>query len=62
MLSFTVLILFCHSVLTGSARYDYTHELLPSLSTFYSHNFGEVEVGRERRISVIFRDSKGPNN
>jgi len=53
-------------VLSGMSRYSYTHELLPSGSTF---NFvkrndeqsqhddeGRVDVVRGRRLSIIFRD------
>jgi alkylated DNA repair protein alkB family protein 7 len=40
-------------VLEGYSRYRYTHELLPSGSTF-----GDKVVHRENRLSIIFRDSK----
>lgn len=40
-------------VLSGIARYGYTHELLPSNATFS----GE-QVYRNRRLSIIFRDAK----
>jgi alkylated DNA repair protein alkB family protein 7 len=47
-------------ILRGIARYGYSHELLPSASTFQYQNGVEKEcvVTRERRISVIFRDGK----
>lgn len=52
-------------VLSGVARYRYTHELLSSGTVFLgSSSSGEAEettrvvVERERRISVIFRDAK----
>lgn len=40
-------------VLSGMARYRYTHELLSSHATFQGHT-----VDRDRRISIIFRDAK----
>ena len=40
-------------LLSGMARYSYTHELLPSHATFKGHT-----VNRDRRISIIFRDAK----
>lgn len=47
--------------LTGRSRYKYTHELLPSGSTFVSSSTGEsIVVPRDtNRWSIIFRDSKG---
>ena len=53
-------------VLSGMSRYDYTHELLPSRTTFefvddtQSNTLvGEsVDVVRGRRLSIIFRDRK----
>lgn len=41
-------------VLSGTARYRYTHELLPAGSSFR----GELPVCRSRRMSIIFRDAK----
>ena len=40
-------------VLTGASRYEYTHELLPPISSIFRGS----EVPRERRLSVIFRDA-----
>lgn len=40
-------------VLTGVARYKYTHELLPSEAAFKNQ-----VIGRDHRLSVIFRDAK----
>jgi len=53
-------------VLTGMSRYSYTHELLPTGSTFELSRSGgegddddtEIEVIRGRRLSIIFRDAK----
>ena len=47
-------------VLSGVGRYKYTHELLPTGSTFTINTKEEqsIEVHRERRISIIFRDVK----
>lgn len=45
-------------VLTGVSRYEYAHELLPSGSVFESNDGTKVEVERENRISIIFRDAK----
>ena len=44
-------------VLSGVARYKYTHELLPTGCRF---NFEgeELIVHRDRRVSVVFRDAK----
>ena len=54
-------------VLSGMSRYSYTHELLPSNSTFEydgpmdSSNIGikgkSVNVIRGRRLSIVFRDA-----
>lgn len=41
-------------VLTGMSRYGFSHELLPSGSIFR----GTTPIQRDRRISVIFRDTK----
>lgn len=57
-------------VLSDRSRYSYTHELLPTGSTFeLSRSGGEgdyydiIEVIRGRRLSIIFRDAKkGKNN
>jgi len=56
-------------ILRGMARYRYSHELLPDLSTFNfitSNTSGEencetIVVKRDRRLSVIFRDAKTRN-
>ncbi|KAI2497846.1 dioxygenase [Fragilaria crotonensis] len=45
-------------VLTGVSRYEYAHELLPSGSVFESVDGTTVEVERQNRISIIFRDAK----
>jgi alkylated DNA repair protein alkB family protein 7 len=45
-------------VLTGVSRYEYAHELLPSGSIFESLDGMNVEIEREHRVSVIFRDAK----
>uniref|UniRef100_A0A7S4SMI8 Alpha-ketoglutarate-dependent dioxygenase AlkB-like domain-containing protein n=1 Tax=Ditylum brightwellii TaxID=49249 RepID=A0A7S4SMI8_9STRA len=48
-------------VLSGVARYEYTHELLPSGSIFTKlggMEEEEIQVERDRRLSVIFRDAK----
>jgi alkylated DNA repair protein alkB family protein 7 len=45
-------------VLSGMSRYEYTHELLPSGSIFRAPNGEEIQVDRDRRFSVIFRDAK----
>ena len=46
-------------ILRGMARYDYSHELLPSGSIFHNEILGTSHtVRRGRRISVIFRDAK----
>ena len=56
--------------LTGVGRYRYSHELLPSGSTFLLHESRsmddsgehttatEITVDRDHRLSVIFRDAK----
>ena len=57
-------------ILSAMSRYSYTHELLPTGSTFeLSRSGGEgdyydiIEVIRGRRLSIIFRDAKkGKNN
>jgi len=41
-------------VLSGAARYRYTHELLPSNAPFKDRG----EVVRDHRLSIIFRDEK----
>jgi alkylated DNA repair protein alkB family protein 7 len=41
-------------VLSGMSRYEYTHELLPSGSRFQDKS----PVQRDRRLSIIFRDTK----
>jgi alkylated DNA repair protein alkB homolog 7 len=41
-------------VLSGMSRYRYSHELLPSGSRFQN----TVPIPRDRRLSVIFRDTK----
>lgn len=53
-------------VLTGMSRYEYTHELLPSKTTFEfldahcGEDLGQkcIDVIRGRRLSIIFRDQK----
>ena len=54
-------------VLTGTSRYQYTHELLPSGATFDlngndddcdEQERGTIVVERGQRLSVIFRDAK----
>jgi len=52
-------------VLSGVARYKYTHEILACGSTFQSQKKNDKEarpekinVTREQRLSVIFRDEK----
>lgn len=49
-------------VLSGISRYRYTHELLPCGSKFATRDgtgdAKSIEVSRDRRISVIFRDAK----
>ncbi|KAL9181178.1 hypothetical protein ACHAXT_009983 [Thalassiosira profunda] len=44
-------------VLSGMSRYTYTHELLPSGSSFQFSDGDSIEVTRGRRLSVIFRDA-----
>jgi len=53
-------------ILTGVSRYRYTHALLPS-GPFFANNNEEdlkrsesfnIQVDREDRISVVFRDAK----
>lgn len=41
-------------VMAGSIRYDYTHEILPTGSSFA----GGAPLTRARRLSIIFRDTK----
>jgi alkylated DNA repair protein alkB family protein 7 len=44
-------------VLSGMSRFSYTHELLPSGSTFEFMSLDEsISVDRGRRVSIIFRD------
>jgi alkylated DNA repair protein alkB homolog 7 len=46
-------------VLTGTCRYEYTHELLPCGSRFTRVDDGtEHRIQREQRVSIIFRDAK----
>lgn len=47
-------------VLTGKCRYNYSHELRPDSSSFISafKEEKEIVVRRNRRLSVIFRDTK----
>ena len=51
-------------VLRGMARFQYSHELLPCGSIFELRGFNsedaeqKIEVKRDHRISVIFRDAK----
>jgi alkylated DNA repair protein alkB family protein 7 len=46
-------------VLTGVARYRYSHHLLEDQSTFTSSPDGETTtVARDHRLSIIFRDAK----
>lgn len=45
-------------VLTGVARYRYSHELLVSGATFQQGAGQSFIVDRDHRLSVIFRDSK----
>ena len=50
-------------VLSGGARYNYSHELLPTGSKFHLMDIDDeeikiVEVERDRRLSIIFRDTK----
>jgi len=46
-------------VLSGVGRYKYTHELLPSGASFSSKESPDsVEVVRDQRYSIIFRDAK----
>jgi alkylated DNA repair protein alkB homolog 7 len=45
-------------VLSGVSRYSFTHELLPSGSSFR----GTTPVHRDRRFSIIFRDAKDPRS
>ena len=56
---FVDLLLPPHSlyVLTGPSRYEYTHELLPSLSYFQKNDGSLLQIERERRVSIIFRDA-----
>ena len=45
-------------VLTGVARYRYSHELLNAATTFHALDGSCISVHRDHRISVIFRDAK----
>ena len=45
-------------VLTGDGRFRYSHQLLPDNSTFSMKDGETIQVPREHRISVIFRDTK----
>lgn len=45
-------------VLSGPARYQYSHQLLPSGSVFDNGVDPPVSVLRDRRLSIIFRDAK----
>lgn len=45
-------------IMTGSARYDYTHEVLKNEESFFK---GE-EVIKKRRISVMCRNEPDPNS
>lgn len=45
-------------VLSGVSRYQYAHELLPTGSVFESSDGSSIEVERDQRLSVIFRDAK----
>jgi alkylated DNA repair protein alkB homolog 7 len=53
---FVDLLLPCRSlyVLRGVSRYEFTHEMLPSNSLFRN----SIPIKRDRRLSIIFRDSK----
>jgi alkylated DNA repair protein alkB family protein 7 len=44
-------------VLSGTSRYDYTHEILPSESFWLGKYPKDIPL-RERRLSLIFRDAK----
>lgn len=44
-------------VMSGVARYHYSHQLLPSGSVF-TYNDKPIVVERDQRLSVIFRDAK----
>jgi len=45
-------------VLTGVARYRYSHELLKTAATFQGPDGSIFSVDRDHRLSVIFRDAK----
>ena len=45
-------------VLSGVSRYEYAHELLPTGSVFESTDGTTVEIERDNRVSIIFRDAK----
>jgi len=49
-------------VLSGTSRYDYSHQLLPTGSIFTSAGNESIVVHRGRRLSVIFRDAKDGNS
>ena len=44
--------------LTGVGRYRYSHQLMPTNSTFVTPDGKEIIVERDDRLSVIFRDTK----
>lgn len=45
-------------VLSGGGRFDYTHELLPCGAIFETENGKKMQIAREKRVSIIFRDAK----
>jgi alkylated DNA repair protein alkB family protein 7 len=45
-------------VLTGVARYRYSHELLNTATAFRAPDGSCISVHRDHRISIIFRDAK----
>ena len=47
-------------VLSGVSRYNYTHELLSSGEVFHLGQNETIQVDRQDRISIIFRDA--PHN
>ena len=48
----------CLYVLTGVARFSYSHQLLEDQSTFTSPDGETTTVTRAHRQSIIFRDAK----
>ena len=44
-------------VLTGPSRYEYTHELLSGKNPFQYRDGSLIQVTRDRRVSIIFRDA-----